>query len=75
MGFDETRWAMNGAFLGDENLTGYLAKLAEIRMKFPTLSQTPWQVQQMNDRKGVLVFEKEASMDALLHFLINLQKV
>ncbi len=66
MGFDETRWAMNWGFSEDENLTGYLAKLAEIRMKFPTLSQTPWQVQQMNDRKGVLVFEKEASMDALL---------
>lgn len=65
-GFDETRWAMNWKYKDNEDLTGYLAKLAEIRQKFPMLSQTPWHVQQVGDKKGYFVLSKNQSKAAFL---------
>jgi glycosidase len=58
-GFDETRCAMNWDFSEEEDITGYLSKLAEIRVKYATLLKTPWQVHQIDDQRGILVLRKK----------------
>ena len=58
-GFDETRCAMNWDFSEEEDITGYLSKLAEIRLKYMILLKTPWQVHQIDDQRGTLVLRKK----------------
>ena len=65
-GFDETRWAMHWNYTDDEDLTGYLKKLSEIRLRFPMLSQTPWYVHQVDGEKDHVVLGKSTGHSAYL---------
>lgn len=65
-GFDETRWPMNWKFDKTSDLICFLKRLSEIRFKYPMLSQTPWYIQQVDDKEGNLVLKKRESESAFL---------
>jgi glycosidase len=57
-GFDEARLPMPWAQKREVDLQNYLAKLAEMRQKYPIIHQTGWQVYQADQKMDVLVLEK-----------------
>jgi cyclomaltodextrinase len=68
-GFDEARLPMTWDLEKSFQFTEYLARLAEIRQKYPQLRQAEWTVNAFDEKKDMLVLSLGDSQDFML--LIN----
>jgi cyclomaltodextrinase / maltogenic alpha-amylase / neopullulanase len=65
-GFDEARLPMDWDAAEKSTLPGYLAKLAEIRRKYPDIHQSGWIVNQLDEEAGFIVLGKKESQNVFL---------